>query len=117
MQERSGAVVDYITTDARGVAASDPLPLGRYLVREVTAPAYYQLSDQTFDVTLEYAGQILKLAAYLDLCELEVLEPRYADDFTLKLLYEIINKETGHRVKLPEGVFDMTTAVHGIYEE
>lgn len=54
---------------------------------------------------------------YLDLCELEVLEPRYADDFTLKLLYEIINKETGHRVKLPEGVFDMTTAVHGIYEE
>lgn len=46
-----------------------------------------------------------------------MLEPRYADDFTLKLLYEIINKETGHRVKLPEGVFDMTTAVHGIYEE
>ena len=72
MQERSGAVVDYITTDARGVAASDPLPLGRYLVREVTAPAYYQLSDQTFDVTLEYAGQILKLAAYNDPAELDV---------------------------------------------
>lgn len=54
---------------------------------------------------------------YLDVCELEVLEPRYSDDFTLKLLYEIINKQTGRRVKLPEGVFDMTTAVHGIYEE
>lgn len=54
---------------------------------------------------------------YLDGCELEVLEPRYSDDFTLKLLYEIINKQTGRRVKLPEGVFDMTTAVHGIYEE
>lgn len=53
---------------------------------------------------------------YLDVCELEVLEPRYSDDFTLKLLYEIINKNTGQRVKLPEGVFDMTTAVHGIYE-
>lgn len=48
---------------------------------------------------------------------MEVLEPRYTDDFILKLLYEIINKRTSRRVKLPEGVFDMTTAVHGIYEE
>lgn len=54
---------------------------------------------------------------YLDVCELEVLEPRYSDDFTLKLLYEIINKQTSRRVKPPEGVFDMTTTVHGIYEE
>ena len=53
---------------------------------------------------------------YLDMCELEVLEPRYSDDFVLKLLYEIINKRTSLRVKLPEGVFDMTTAVHGIFE-
>ena len=36
-QVRSGKVVDYITTDARGVAASKPLPLGRYKVIEVTA--------------------------------------------------------------------------------
>ena len=28
---------------------------------------------------------------YLDVCKLEVLEPRYSDDFVLKLLYEIIN--------------------------
>ena len=54
---------------------------------------------------------------YLDVCELEVLEPRYSDNFTLKVLYEIINKRTSRRVPLPEGVFDMTTAVHGIYEE
>ena len=54
---------------------------------------------------------------YLDICELEVLEPRWTDDFNLELLYEIINKRTSRRVKLPEGVFDMTTAVHGIYEE
>ena len=53
---------------------------------------------------------------YLDVCELEVLEPLFTDDFVLKLLYEIINKKTSRRVQLPEGVFDMTTAVHGIYE-
>ena len=42
VRERSSKVVDYITTDARGVAASKPLPLGRYLIREVSAPAYYR---------------------------------------------------------------------------
>lgn len=53
---------------------------------------------------------------YLDVCGLEVLEPRYADNTVLELLYELINKKTSRRVKLPEGVFDMTTAVHGLYE-
>ena len=61
---RSGKVVDYITTDARGVAASKPLPLTRYQIREVTAPAYWQVDTTVHDVTLEYAGQIIKLSAY-----------------------------------------------------
>jgi len=57
-------VVDYITTDARGVAASKPLPLSWYKIVEVTAPAYWQLSGTTFDETLEYSGQIIKLSDY-----------------------------------------------------
>ena len=64
IHERSGRVVDYITTDVRGVAASKPLPLTRYKIREVTAPAYFQLDPTVHDVTLEYAGQIIKIAAY-----------------------------------------------------
>ena len=64
VRERSGSVVSYITTDAHGIAASAPLPLGRYKIREVTPPAYWQLSEQVFDVTLEYTGQIVKLADY-----------------------------------------------------
>ena len=61
---RSGKVLDYITTDARGVAASKPLPLTRYQIREVTAPAYWQVSSEMFDVTLEYPSQIIKLSAF-----------------------------------------------------
>lgn len=61
---RTGKVVDYITTDARGVAASKPLPLTRYKVVEVTAPAYWQVDPTIHDVTLEYSGQIIKLSAY-----------------------------------------------------
>ncbi len=140
--ERSGRVAGYITTDARGIAASKPLPLGRYIVKEVTAPAYYQLSSQTFDVTIEYPNQIIKLGAYndpavldvsitktgikevlagsnmayLDFCGLETLEPRYLDNALLELLYEKICKDTSRRVKLPPGVYDMTTTVHGVYE-
>ena len=56
--------MDYITTDARGVAASRPLPLGRYKIQEVTAPAYWQVDPTVHDITLEYAGQIIKLSAY-----------------------------------------------------
>ncbi len=61
---RSGKVVDYITSDARGVAASKPLPLTRYQVREVKAPAYWQVDPTVHDVTLEYSGQIIKVSAY-----------------------------------------------------
>ena len=60
---RTGKVVDYITTDARGMAASKPLPLTRYKVVEVTAPAYWQLDSTVHDVTLEYPGQIIKISA------------------------------------------------------
>ncbi|WP_300607454.1 collagen binding domain-containing protein, partial [uncultured Oscillibacter sp.] len=61
---RSNKVVDYITTDARGIAASKPLPLGRYKIKEVTAPAYWQVSKTVFDETLEYSGQIIKVSDY-----------------------------------------------------
>ncbi len=63
-QARSGKVVGYIVTDARGVAASDPLPLGRYFVTEVSAPKYYQLSGEKMEAEIEYPNQIIKLSAY-----------------------------------------------------
>jgi len=69
---RSGNVVDYITTDARGVAASKPLPIKRYQVKEVAAPAYWQVDGTVHDVTLEYPGQIIKLSSYDKSAELGV---------------------------------------------
>ena len=63
-QARSGKVVGYIVTDARGVAASGPLPLGRYFVTEVSAPKYYQLNGEKMEAEIEYPSQIIKLSAY-----------------------------------------------------
>lgn len=63
-QARSGKVVGYIVTDKHGVAASDPLPLGRYFVKEVSAPAYFQLSSAKMEAEIEYPNQIIKLSAH-----------------------------------------------------
>ena len=64
MDVRTGKVVDNIATDARGVAASKPLPLKRYQVKEVTAPTYWQVDSTVHDATLEFAGQIVKISSY-----------------------------------------------------
>ena len=56
---RSGKVVDYITTDARGVAASKPLPLSRYTIREIKAPANYSINPTVMTAYLEFNGQIV----------------------------------------------------------
>ena len=68
------------------------------------------------DIAQRLAEEADTARRYLDACGLEVLEPRYTDNAALELLYEIINKATSRRVKLPAGVFDMTTAIHGVYE-
>jgi len=53
---------------------------------------------------------------YLDLCGLEVVDAEYMDNAVIEVLYETINKRSARRSKLPDGVFDMMTTVHGIYE-
>lgn len=52
-------MVDTIKSDQRGLAASTPLPLGRYTIREVKAPANYGVSDTVLNAYLEHEGQIV----------------------------------------------------------
>lgn len=54
---------------------------------------------------------------YLDRCGVTVLEPEYADNAILELLYQLINKHTSQHIRLPEGAFDMLGMVHGVYDE
>lgn len=58
---KTGNVVDRIETDYYGVANSKPLPLGRYIIKEVQAPAYYKINPEEIDVTIEFATQIVSL--------------------------------------------------------
>lgn len=62
----TGRVVDTMTSDTRGVAASNPIPLGRYFVQEIAAPRFYQVNDRKMEVRLKVEGDVVQLEMYND---------------------------------------------------
>ena len=58
--DKAGNLVDTIRSDSRGLAVSKPLPLSRYTIREVKAPANYGVNETEFTAYLEHEGQIVK---------------------------------------------------------
>ena len=60
IRDKAGNLVDTIRSDSRGVATSKPLPLSRYTIKEVKAPANYGVSDQELTAYLEHAGEIVR---------------------------------------------------------
>ena len=57
LRASKGEVVDTVTTSADGAAKSKELYLGKYEVKEITAPFGMVLNDETHSVELVYAGQ------------------------------------------------------------
>ena len=57
LRASKGEVVDTITTGADGTATSKELYLGKYEVKEITAPYGMVLNDEIHSVELIYAGQ------------------------------------------------------------
>lgn len=57
IRANAGDVVAEITTDENGYAETDLLYLGKYEVREITAPDGYALNAESQFVELTYAGQ------------------------------------------------------------
>lgn len=58
---KANALVDTIESDSRGLAVSKPLPLGRYIVKEVSSPQFYSVNDEEVTVYLEHEGQIVQI--------------------------------------------------------
>ncbi|MBR0485288.1 MAG: TonB-dependent receptor [Oscillospiraceae bacterium] len=52
-----GDIVAELTTNADGYAESDLLYLGKYEIKEISAPYGYVLNDESHSVELTYAGQ------------------------------------------------------------
>lgn len=57
--DKAGNVVDTIKSDRNGRAVSKTLPLSRYTIREVQAPAYYSVNPTVMTAYLEFNGQIV----------------------------------------------------------
>lgn len=57
----AGEVVDTVTTDETGLAESKPLYLGKYEIREITAPTGYVRNTEVHTAELVYAGQEVEI--------------------------------------------------------
>lgn len=58
--DKASNLVDTIRSDGRGLAVSRQLPLGRYTIREVKAPANYGVNETPLTAYLEHEGQIVR---------------------------------------------------------
>ena len=58
---KKGKLVDRITTDDNGRAVTKKLPIGEYTGKEVTAPKFFLLNDQTFSFKIKKQDQIIKV--------------------------------------------------------
>ncbi len=58
---RVGTKVDTMTSNESGLAASKPLPLGTYTIKETKAPANYATDGREYIVYLEYPNQISRM--------------------------------------------------------
>ena len=57
--DKAGNVVDTIKSDRNGRAVSKTLPLSRYTIREIKAPANYSINPTVMTAYLEHEGQIV----------------------------------------------------------
>lgn len=113
--ERCRAMIEDNIAEIIDLGAGDTVCHRFYLIFE-HEPQMKARRNTVRAIAQRMAEEADTLRRYLELCGLEVLEPRYSDNAVLELLYERICKQTSWRVKLPTGVYDMTTMVHGIYD-
>ena len=58
---KKGKLVDRITTDENGKAVTKKLPIGEYTGKEVTAPKFFLLNNQTFSFKIKKQDQTIKV--------------------------------------------------------
>ncbi len=91
---QTGRVIDTITSDARGIAASNPIPLGTYYVQQVQAPRFYQINNQKVEVKLKVKGDVIRVEVYNDASNLKTTiqqSGNYTVDAGSNMRYDIFN--------------------------
>ena len=98
--ESSGAKVATITTDENGIALSDPLPYGKYYVKETQAPEGYAVTaDNSGVIFVDQDGEIY---------DFEFTNERVTGTVSISK----VDSVTG---KTPQGEATLEGAVYGLY--
>ncbi len=61
--DKTGMVVDQLTTGADGTAISNPIKIGTYTLQEVKAPDWYGINPTPLKVTIQKQGQVVSVVA------------------------------------------------------
>ncbi|MCL2775092.1 MAG: SpaA isopeptide-forming pilin-related protein, partial [Oscillospiraceae bacterium] len=103
--DTTGNVVDKVTSDSKGVAASKPLPFGVYFIREIVAPKFYAVNTKEIWAEIKHNGDIVKF---------EVLDASVTLDVTIRkaaqsqispgdtLIYDIFGVQNNSSVTLQD---------------
>ena len=119
-----GEIVDTITTDADGYAATEDLYLGRYNVIEAVSPQGWALDTDYRGVTLEYADQTTKVViGRVDVSDTPTTLIIRKIDATSKeplagVSFTICNDDTGDELTITtgeDGVAGLQYLAHGSY--
>ena len=110
VRDSVGKVVATLTTNASGIAETEPLPLGSYTVQEKSAPAAYVVDETIHEVTLAYKDQNTPVVT---VTVKEDNELRTGGIKILKLTEDFDPEKLNFYNKLAEGyVFGLYTAEH-----
>ena len=60
-EKATGKEVTRVVTNFNGIARTEELPYGEYIVKETKAPAYYVLNEQEFEVSIKENKEVIKL--------------------------------------------------------
>ena len=99
----TGRVVDTMTSDSRGIAASNPIPLGRYYVQEIQAPRFYQLNSEKVEVKLKVEGDVVRIEMYNDAANINTSIEKtgnYTVDAGSNMRYDFTNIANNSNVPL-----------------
>ena len=77
--DKASNLVDTIRSDGRGLAVSRQLPLGRYTIREVKAPANYGVNETP--LTADFKLDVGNALGFVGLVDLDQLQAACRDTF------------------------------------
>ena len=102
IDKATNKVVQTITTESNGIATTNDLPFGEYLIKEIKAPKGYTLNGETHDVNVNKDGEVIKLT-HKDRIIKSSIEVSKVDMETGAKLegakFQIIDKASGQAIK------------------